>query len=185
MDVLYLWYWLQVRPGVLDFVRGRLFEEDEFDSLANQINMSKFGNATPTRTRRSEHYLASEAMNTGSSSKRCRSTAEPTTRTAATPPAKRLKTEPDRMGDLVDLVGRIVSTREAELQQAQQADMESAARTRAEYHKMLDDILRRITAIESEMSSAASPIKLRLQGDHAFFMEERQQIMDAIRTGKF
>ncbi|ETL41742.1 hypothetical protein L916_07339 [Phytophthora nicotianae] len=75
----------------------------------------------------------------------------------------------------------IAAAREAEITLAREQDQEATARVRAEYYKMLDDIRKRISAIESEMSSAASPIKLRLQVDLDFFLEERQMIMDALR----
>ncbi|OWZ02336.1 hypothetical protein PHMEG_00026114 [Phytophthora megakarya] len=60
------------------------------------------------------------------------------------------------------MVGRIAATREAEVVQAMGLDPEAVARTRAEHYKMLDDIHKRISTIESERSSVASAIKIRL-----------------------
>ncbi|OWZ02337.1 hypothetical protein PHMEG_00026115 [Phytophthora megakarya] len=34
-DVLYLWYWLKLRPDALSNVRGGLYVEDEFDTMAS------------------------------------------------------------------------------------------------------------------------------------------------------
>lgn len=72
------------------------------------------------------------------------------------------------MDVLVTLVGRIAAAREAEVALGREQEQEVSVRIRAEHHKMLDDIRKRISEIECEMSSAASPIKLRLQGDLNF-----------------
>ncbi|ETK88337.1 hypothetical protein L915_07396 [Phytophthora nicotianae] len=140
-----------------------MYEEGEFDSLSS---------FTPTR----EHRRATQASEVPAGSERV------LTRSPKQLLKKKTKTHSDSTDDvLVTLVGRIAAAREAEITLAREQDQEATARVRAEYYKMLDDIRKRISAIESEMSSAASPIKLRLQVDLDFFLEERQMIMDALR----
>ncbi|ETI48402.1 hypothetical protein F442_07582 [Phytophthora nicotianae P10297] len=163
LDVLYLGYWLKERPQALSSVKGGMYEEGEFDSLSS---------FTPTR----EHRRATQASEVPAGSERV------LTRSPKQLLKKKTKTHSDSTDDvLVTLVGRIAAAREAEITLAREQDQEATARVRAEYYKMLDDIRKRISAIESEMSSAASPIKLRLQVDLDFFLEERQMIMDALR----
>ncbi|KAE8952920.1 hypothetical protein PF005_g33120 [Phytophthora fragariae] len=125
-DVLYLWYWLQLRPEALSNVRGGLYQEDEYDSL------DAFS-TTPVRERRSSSVATPNRQN-----------------------------------------GEVALGREQE--------QEVVVRVRAERHKMLDDIRKRISDIECEMSAAASPVKRRLKGDLDFFLEERQRIMDLVRS---
>ncbi|KAG1696522.1 hypothetical protein DVH05_018173 [Phytophthora capsici] len=86
------------------------------------------------------------------------------------------------MDVLVTLVGRIAAAREAEITLAREQDQEVAVRVRFEHYKMLDDLRKRIDKIECEMTSAASPKKLRLQVDLDFFLDEKQRILDGIRA---
>ncbi|KAE9017128.1 hypothetical protein PR002_g13475 [Phytophthora rubi] len=167
VDVLYLWYWTKIRPEVLNCARGGMYEEDEYDSLADS-------SATLTRERRSTPS-ATPSHRSGKTKRAARSPARST-------PGKKQKTESDAMDVLVTLVGRIAAAREAEVALGREQEQEVSVRIRAEHHKMLDDIRKRISAIECEMSSAASPIKLRLQGDLNFFLEERHRIMENVRS---
>ncbi|KAK1947410.1 hypothetical protein P3T76_001420 [Phytophthora citrophthora] len=153
-DVLYLWYWLKLRPDALSNVRGGLYVEDEFDTMA--------ASETPTREVRSPYN--STPTGPGTNKKRAGSCTPHTNN-----PKKKTKSESGSMEVLLTMVRRIAAAREAEVVQAMELDHEAAARTRAEHYKMLDDIRKRISTIESEMSSAASPIKLCLQGDLDFF----------------
>lgn len=47
-DTLYLWYWLKVKPGLTDFVRGGLLPQDEFDSLRTELH-TETPRKTPTQ----------------------------------------------------------------------------------------------------------------------------------------
>ncbi|KAF4040219.1 hypothetical protein GN244_ATG07650 [Phytophthora infestans] len=162
-DVLYLWYWTKLRPQALSCVRGGMYEEDEFDSLSAPVS-------TPMRECR-----ATPSQRGGSRKRNKRSPTKTT-------PNKKQKSEAAAMDALVTLVGRITAAREAEVALGNEQEQEASMRVRGEQHKMLDDIRKRISAIECEMNSAASPIKLRLQGDLKFFREERQRIMDCVRS---
>eukprot|EP00644_Phytophthora_capsici_P009719 jgi/Phyca11/118307/e_gw1.35.152.1 len=95
---------------------------------------------------------------------------------------KKPKTESEAMDVLLTLVGRIAATREAELARSKEQDKETAVRVRCEHYKMLDDFRNRVSKIECEMSSAATPIKMVLQEYLNFFLEERQRIMDALHS---
>ncbi|KAF4046832.1 hypothetical protein GN244_ATG00729 [Phytophthora infestans] len=162
-DVLYLCYWTKLRPEELSCVRGNMYEEDEFDSL------STFA-FTPMRERR-----ATPSQRGGNRKRNVRSPTKTT-------PNKKQKSEAEAMNALVTLVGRIAAVREAEVALVREQEQEASMRVRGEQHKMLDDIRKRISAIECEMNSAASPIKLRLQGDLDFFLQERQRIVDSVRS---
>ncbi|KAF4040996.1 hypothetical protein GN244_ATG06764 [Phytophthora infestans] len=156
-DVLYLCYWTKVevwallRPEELSCVRGNMYEEDEFDSL------STFA-FTPMRERR-----ATPSQRGGNRKRNVRSPTKTT-------PNKKQNSEAEATNALVTLVGRIAAVREAEVALGREQEQEASMRVRGEQHKMLDDIRKRISAIECEMNSAASPIKLRLQGDLDFFL---------------
>ncbi|OWZ13065.1 hypothetical protein PHMEG_00013680 [Phytophthora megakarya] len=158
--------WSELRPNALSNVRGGLYVEDEFDTLEP---------SSPTPTRESPN--SSNPTMRGTNNKRVGpSTPQKNNQT------KRVKTEVESMDILLVLVGCITAAREAEVMQAMEPDHEAAARTRAEHHKMLDDIRKRINDIQSEMTSASSPLKLRLQEDLEFYLEERTRIMEYVRS---
>ncbi|KAF4142728.1 hypothetical protein GN958_ATG08040 [Phytophthora infestans] len=140
-----------------------MYEEDEFDSLPAPVS-------TPMRERR-----ATPSQRGGSRKRNVRSPIKTT-------PNKKQKSEAEAMDALVTLVGEIAAAREAGVALGREQEHEASMRVRGEQHKMLDDIRKRISAIECEMNSAASSIKLRLQGDLEFFLEERQRIMDSVRS---
>ncbi|KAE8887078.1 hypothetical protein PF003_g27048 [Phytophthora fragariae] len=167
-DVLYLWYWLQLRPEALSNVRGGLYQEDEYDSL------DAFS-TTPVRERRSSSVATPNRQNGGKK----RAERSPARGSLGN---KKSKSDSDSMDVLLTLVGRIVTAREAEVALGREQEQEVVVRVRAERHKMLDDIRKRISDIECEMSAAASPVKRRLKGDLDFFLEERQRIMDLVRS---
>ncbi|KAE8965466.1 hypothetical protein PR002_g28670, partial [Phytophthora rubi] len=167
-DVLYLWYWLQLRPEALSNVRGGLYQEDEYDSL------DAFS-TTPVRERRSSSVATPNRQNGGKK----RAERSPARGSLGN---KKSKSDSDSMDVLLTLVGRIVTAREAEVALGREQEQEVVVRVRAERHKMLDDIRKRISDIECEMSAAASPVKRRLKGDLDLFLEERQRIMDLVRS---
>ncbi|KAF4035748.1 hypothetical protein GN244_ATG12237 [Phytophthora infestans] len=140
-----------------------MYEEDAFDSLSASV-------PTPMRERR--------ATPSQRGSSRKRNVRSPT----KTTPNKKQKSEAEAMDALVTLVGRIAAEREAEVALGREQEQEASMRVRGEQHKMLDDIRKHISALECEMNSVASPIKLRLQGNLEFFLEERQRIMDSVRS---
>ncbi|KAK1934331.1 Tetratricopeptide repeat protein 1 [Phytophthora citrophthora] len=134
-DVLYLWYWLKLRPDALINVRGGLYVEDEFDTMA--------ASETPTREVRSPYN--STPTGPGTNKKRAGSCTSHTKK-----PNKKTKSDSGSMEILLMMVGRIAAAREAEVVQAMELDHEAAARTRAENYKMLDGIRKRTSTIEAK-----------------------------------
>ncbi|KAK1942549.1 hypothetical protein P3T76_006048 [Phytophthora citrophthora] len=119
---------------------------------------------TPTREVRSSYN--STPTGPGTNKKRAGSCTPHTNN-----PKKKTKSESGSMEVLLTMVGRIAAAREAEVVQAMELDHEVGARTRAEHYKMLDDIRKRISTIESEMSSAASRSNFAYKGIWTFFLK--------------
>jgi hypothetical protein len=151
-----------------------MFEEDEYDSLAVQLN------ANPSSVGRPPN--ADVPLELGAD-RLVRKREAPSVDRVVNTPAKRVKTAGDRMAELVSLVGRIAAAREAEIQSQRIGEqVATAVRSRNDHHKMLDDLRDRIVAIETAMISALTPVKVRLQSDLDFILEERDKVIAAIRS---
>jgi hypothetical protein len=56
---MYLYLWLKVRPGLINFVNGGLLDEDKFDSLGLGEPTTAITAATPNATRKSRKRKSS------------------------------------------------------------------------------------------------------------------------------